>query len=138
MLTLSRQPGWAERLLALVESYRAKPFVWGEADCATFFAEAVQAVTGFHPLVGYMPYSSELGAMKMLAGSGYDDMLHFARCLFPEVAPSLARRGDIGFIADRERLTCPAVIVGHEAVSRNQAGWLMFPVASLATAFRIG
>lgn len=138
MLDLTRKPGWPDRLLAAVASHRAQPFAWGQHDCATLFGAAVEAVTGFHIMAAYLPYDSERGAMKQLAGSGYRDMEHFARCMFPTVAPAQARRGDLGMTKDLVRLSCPAVILGAEAVSRDQSGWIVFPAKLLTVAFRVG
>jgi len=138
MLELKRLPGWPERLLAAVEAHRAQPFAWGSFDCATLFAAAVESVTGVHVLAAHMPYDSERGAMERLAASGYRDMQHFASCLFPAIAPARARRGDIGFVAAKERLSCPAIIVGDEVVSRAREGWITFSVSSLVAAYRVG
>lgn len=138
MLVLSRLQDWPERLMALVDDHRNHTFAWGRYDCATFFAEAVERVTGVHVLAAHMPYDSERSAMEKLAASGYRDMEHFATCLFPATAPAQARRGDIGFASRKERLSCPAVVLGAEAVSRDQSGWVVFPVTSLVSAFRVG
>jgi hypothetical protein len=135
---LVREAGWADRLLAVVAHHRAQPFAWGQYDCATLFAEAVQAVTGCHVLAAYMPYDSERGALEMLASSGQRHMLDWCRYRFPEIPVSMARRGDLVFPEKIGRLACPAVVLGSDAVSRDEKSWLCMPTGLMITAFKVG
>lgn len=138
MIEAPRLEDWPERLIRTVSAHRAAPFAWGEFDCATFFAAAVEAVIGIDPLTAYRPWASERDAARVLLDHGYRDMAHFTECLFPEIAPAKARRGDIGFCAERKVLTCPAVILGAEAAQRDERSWLMFPASTIIRAFRVG
>lgn len=137
-LGLRRRAGWDLRLMEVVDRHRRAPFDWGAHDCATFFNDAVDAVADFRPLVAHMPWDSEVAARRRLVEAGYRDMVGFCRTFFPEIPPAQARRGDIGFAEVRHALSCPAVIVGSEAVTRNEHGWLLVPVALLTTTFKIG
>lgn len=45
-----RHADWPERLADFIEARRHLPFAWGRQDCATFAADALQALTGQDPL----------------------------------------------------------------------------------------
>jgi hypothetical protein len=138
MLELTRLENWPDRLMATVERHRTAEFEWGVYDCATLFADAVQAVTGTDPLAAFRPWKTERSArMKMIKG-GWKDMKSFCRDHFPDVAPSKAGRGDLGFAAQSHNLMCPAVIVGAHAVSRDEKGWIVMPTSLLTLAFKVG
>ena len=138
MLELTRLENWPERLLTTVERHRAAEFDWGVYDCATLFAEAVEAVTGTDPLQRFRPWISERSArMKMIKG-GWKDMKSFCRDHFTEIPPSMAGRGDLGFPAQTVNLTCPGIIVGAHAVSRDEKGWIVVPTSLLTMAFKVG
>jgi hypothetical protein len=42
----------AAAMATVVRAWWRRPFAWGTADCATFAAQCVHAVTGRHPLAG--------------------------------------------------------------------------------------
>jgi len=138
MLELTRLDDWPERLMATIERHRMAAFEWGVYDCATLFADAVEAVTGVDPLSQYRPWKSERSARMKMIRAGWKDMKAFARDHFPEIAPSMARRGDVGFAQQANALSCPAVIVGAHAVSRDEKGWIVMPASVLTIAFRVG
>lgn len=137
-LALKRRSGWDLRLMAVIDAHRRQPFSWGDFDCATFFNDAVDAVADFRPLVAHMPWDSEGSARRRLVAAGYRDMAGFCRTFFPEIPTAQARRGDVGFAEARHALSCPAVIVGAEAVTRNEHGWLVVPASLLVQCFKIG
>ena len=138
MMLLARRPDWAERLLECVDRHRANRFEWGRYDCATFFNDAVTAVADGYPLAAHMPWTSERSAAAALLRSGYRDVLHFVETHFPEISPAMAQRGDLGFVDNRHALTCPAVIVGVDAVTRSETSWLSFPATALVRTFKVG
>ena len=138
LVEMRRRSGWDLRLMEVVQTHRRQPFAWGAYDCATFFNDAVDAVAGFRPLVAHMPWDSEQAAARRLIAAGYRDMAEFCRTFFPEIPPAHARRGDVGFADVRHALSCPAVIVGAEAVTRTESGWLTLPACLLVQCFKIG
>lgn len=138
MLDLQRVTGWPERLITVVGDHRAQAFAWGKYDCATFFGDCVERITGLDLFAAYWPWRSEREAAEKLIASGYRDMEHFTASLLPAIAPAMARRGDVGFPAGRPRLSCPYVIMGAEAMSRDERDWLVVPTALLATTYRVG
>jgi len=138
MLELTRLDDWPERLMATIERHRTAVFEWGVYDCATLFADAVEAVTGVDPLASYRPWKSERSARMKMIKAGFKDMRAFARAHFPEINPSQAGRGDLGFASQANHLSCPAVIVGAHAVSRDEGGWIVMPTNVLTMAFKVG
>lgn len=125
-------------MLAALEYQMEGPFEWGKRDCGTMYAHAVTAMTGCDPMCDFGVWDSEISALKCLAKTGHQTMLSYVSAYFQMIAPSQAGRGDIGFPDNRERLSCPAIITGSEAVSRNQSGILMIPRSSITVAFRVG
>lgn len=95
-LPLTRLPDWPERLALTIERARGVPFTWGEADCVSFAAAAVHAVTGadvLGPVRG--GWSSAGGAYRLLRRRGG---LLAAVCSVvgsPRPDVKLARRGDV-------------------------------------------
>lgn len=138
MLKLERHAAWADRLIATVERHRAHKFEWGTYDCATLFADCVDAVAELDPLAAHRPWSGPETAARRLVASGHESVLGLVEVLFPEVAPSFAQRGDIGFARDTGALACPFIIVGAEAVSRNDRGFIVVPRDRLIRTFKVG
>lgn len=133
-----RRPDWSERLIATLIRHQAQPFGWGGSDCATLFADAVEAVTGVDPLAEWRPWADRTAAERALVRSGYRSVAELVVDRFPEITPATAQRGDIGFTIEFHRLMSPAVVVGSEAVSRDQKGWIVFPRTELVRAFKVG
>jgi hypothetical protein len=101
-MTRERLPDWPERLHALVQSRRARPFVWGQHDCGLFVADAVDAVTGWDPAAGLRgTYATRRGAYRALVPWG--GLVGFAQHCAVQVGaetvrPAGAKRGDIGAV----------------------------------------
>ena len=138
MTAMTRLDDWPERLAAVVACHRAAEFGWGTFDCATFFADAVQAVCGEDPFNGHGCWASERDALRVLARTKCRSVKECCDARFPIIPASMAQRGDAGYHAAFEPLSCPLVVVGVEAVSRTEAGWLIVPTRLLTTVYRIG
>jgi hypothetical protein len=134
---MPRVETWPEDLHAVVRRHRALPFVWGETDCACLFRDAVVAMTGADPLAGMRPWYSATTAARSLKHLGFSTALDLMRDRFEEIAPAAAGRGDCGFLEERDALSAPAIILGAEAVSRNEQGFVIVPVSLITIAFRI-
>lgn len=129
---------WDQRLVAVIAEHQSRPFAWGEADCAALFAAAVAAVTGRDPLAAFRPWASEHDALRRLAGTGAPSVVAWVAERFDEIVPADARRGDVGYAAEAEMLSFPAIIVGALAMSRNAEGWIIIPRARIVRAFKVG
>ncbi|MFM2422453.1 MAG: hypothetical protein RL291_983, partial [Pseudomonadota bacterium] len=135
---MQRRTDWAERLMDHIARQQGLAFAWGRADCGTLFAGAVESVTGINPLAPFGVWTTEREAMEVLARMGVPSIFEFCVATFRAIQPADARRGDVGFTRSLTRLTCPAVITGAEAVSRDANGWIAFPRCELAVAFQVG
>lgn len=135
----ARREDWPARLLAFVEARRAMPFAWGGNDCALFAADGVREMTGEDFAAAFRGrYTTAAGALKALRRNGYLDLADCAsRLLGDEVAPALARRGDVVLFAAAEG---PAlgVSIGRVAIAAGPEGVSEIPRALWARAWRVG
>lgn len=135
----TRLPDWTDRLMHTVAAHQAHAFAWGSFDCATLFGDCVLAITGEDPLARFKPWRSSTAAARALFQSGSPDVAAFVATILPGIAPASAKRGDFGYAAGpRDRLQFPAVIVGAEALSRNETGFVVIPRGLIVDAFTVG
>lgn len=91
-----RKPDWEARLAAYLEPLRLRPFAWGQHDCCTFTAGAVEAMTGVDPMPEFRGrYSSAIGSARALRQFGQGTLAATMDDKFEVVTHSLAQRGDI-------------------------------------------
>jgi hypothetical protein len=123
---------------AVLAEHRAHPFEWGVSDCS-LFADVVYAITGFDPIAQVRGYDSEITALRALRVAGFQTTADLVRASFAPIDPAHAQRGDLGYPAFiRHPLMSPAVIDGPVAFSKSPGeGWIVFPVASLATVYAV-
>jgi len=140
MLQLTRRHDWPERLNDIVAAHREWPgTIWyGQYDCGVLFSDVVWGMTDVDPLEELGRWNSEDSATRVMLSTGHRSMKDHLDTKLEAIPVASARRGDVGYAADPQPLTCPAVIVGAEAVSRGPDGWIVFPVSKLITAYRIG
>lgn len=133
----ARFPDWPDRLAEVVREHALAPFAWGRYDCATLWVEAIAAMTGFDAAAGFSAWRTERGALTALRRRGFASVADYVATLAPRVAPARAGRGDLGFPADPAPLMSPAIILGAEAVSRNEYAWIVLPRSRLVTCYRV-
>lgn len=139
MIDLVRTDGWDIRLAELVAAEQAAAFAWGRHDCATLAVAVVRALTDTDIAAGVAPWFSPLSAARALRLAGAESAETFFATRLPAIDPASARRGDLVYAdAPVDPLGCPAVLTGAEAQSRNEAGWVVFPRALVARAYRVG
>lgn len=137
MLSLKRLPGWRGRLSTRIEARRHIAFAWGANDCALFAADCVEAMTGID-LAGEFrgAYQDQAGARALLDRLGAADVADHAATLLPEIAPSLARIGDIAAI--RQSLGVGLVmVIGAHLVGPGPKGLMTLPLSAAVRAFRV-
>jgi hypothetical protein len=136
-LILTRKENWPELLLAAVEEARSKPFAWGRHDCCTFAADCVLAMTGadlMEPFRGR--YTSARGAVKVVAKAGHAALADAWCAALPEIAPGMARRGDVVLFAAVEGLAV-GVATGTQAVAAGPDGVTLVPMELWLKAWRV-
>ncbi len=93
---MHRKPDWEVRLADFLEPLRARPFAWGEHDCCTFAAGAVQAMTGVDPMPEFRGrYSTPRGSARALRRFGAGTLAATLDSKFEATDAGLAQRGDI-------------------------------------------
>lgn len=136
---MPRLPDWPRRLVEFVEAHAETPFSWGGHDCVLFAAGAVAAVTGEDPAAEIRGrYRTRLGALRLIRARGFDDLAGVLAARFGQVAPAMARRGDLGFVAGGEGPSI-VVCVGDRFVGpREPRGLAHLPFSAATAAFRVG
>jgi hypothetical protein len=103
-----RLSDWEARLNDYISSKRGEAFAWGENDCCTFSAGAVEALTGVDPMTEYRgKYDTALGSARALGGKTLEEVLDEK---FPEAPIGFAQRGDLVLMDD-----CVGVVAGDYA-----------------------
>lgn len=99
-MSMQRLWDWRERLGRMIESAQQLEFQWGTFDCALHVSNCVRAMTDVDPAADHRgTYSSEAGAASIYGASLETFIASQASALgWPEVAVTLARRGDMVFI----------------------------------------
>jgi len=102
-MTMQRFPDWPRRLHLLVESSKAVTFDWGRYNCGLFVARWIRECTGVDLSAPYVGKCSDEASAEALFLNGHQDLGSFAAAIaaangMPEVAPTLARRGDVVWV----------------------------------------
>jgi hypothetical protein len=137
METLQRLKGWEHKLYAETLSAMSKAHAWGQHDCVTFAADIVRTLTGGRlrdDLRG--TYDSPIGALRVIRKMGAEGVGDLVALYLPEVAPSIARRGDIILASEPHEFL--AVCVGRTAVGPSASGMIHVPMSQAVRAFRVG
>lgn len=93
---MHRKPDWDARLAAYLEPLRTRPFAWGEHDCCTFTAGAVEAMTGVDPIPEFRDrYTTAIGSARALRRYGAGTLAATLDGKFARISPPLAHRGDL-------------------------------------------
>lgn len=136
---MPRLEGWEERLHAVLRRHAKLPFSWGQSDCFILPADAVEASTGTDPWAAERPYDSAAHVVRRLAELGAKDIGDLFAKAFPEIHPSVARRGDIG------RATYPGaelgggvVVIGADVIGKGERGLVRLPLSAMTRAFKVG
>lgn len=135
---------WPERLAAMVEEARNKPFAWGSHDCALWACSVIAMLTDIDPAESVRgTYQTTVGAVRALRELGghhlRDVALHLADLYdFPEIPPAMAQRGDL--------VLCPSgaewpealgVCLGAKAAITGATRLTFVPMSTALLAWRI-
>lgn len=136
-MVIARRPDWPQVLSRYLEESRAKPFAWGEHDCALFVARWVDRVTGSDIERKFRDvYRSAEGAAEII--DHYGGLSGIATHYLGEpVEINFARRGDVALFDGRHGDTL-GLVIGLEVVAPGAAGWVARPVFGCRSAWRVG
>jgi len=129
---------WETALARYIEQCRSIPFKWGEHDCATFCAGAVQAITGedlFAPFRGLYADEESAGAIVAEWAEGDYEALITGIVGEPK-AVEFANRGDI-VLSLRYRLPTIGVCVGERSAFVTKKGLTFAPTIDSEKAWSI-
>ena len=102
---MSRLSDWEARLSAYIAEKRGEAFAWGQHDCCTFSAGAVEAMTGVDAMPEFRgKYDTALGSVRILDGKTLEQVLDDK---FAEVPIGFAQRGDLAMLD-----CCVGVVAG--------------------------
>lgn len=143
MSAFLRLPDWPERLDAVIESARHRPFIWGQHDCCLFVADAVAAITGVDFASDWRDqYGDVIDARQLIRKCGFRSFTDLVSVLcqasgWPEITPARAGRGDVCIlILDSTEHLCLCT-GAHLAVPGDQ-GLVFYPRSLAQRAWRIG
>lgn len=130
-----RRADWQLRLAAVTQRCQAEPFAWGAADCCTWAADVVEAVTGRDPAADVRgAYSSALGALRLARRRGGLVQACEQR-LGARVRPCMAQPGDIG-MAREGRLPMLVACMGAAWLGQGPAGLAVVRPDAVRVAWR--
>ncbi len=129
---MNRTDGWEARLREVLTGARTKAFNWGEYDCASLAAEAIQALTGQDLFEEYRgSYSTGREAYRRVAQIGGVTALPGHHGLMTIALPH-AGRGDI-ILFERSLGVCD----GFFSFFREESGLLRKPTLNCNKAWRV-
>lgn len=133
---MKRAADWPARLYAYVESRRDVPFAWGDNDCCSFAAGAIEAMTGERLDVGFeRETAGHAAAMLADVGgvAGIADLKLGAR-----QSGRTARRGDIVLVEQSDDRDLLGVALGVGVAVPGRAGVLILPRSAAVHCWRVG
>lgn len=137
-----RIKGWQDAHKAVIDRHMALPFEWGVSDCLILMVENASAITGFDyfKLGGKTAwkYTTAAGAQKLMLKRGYNDVAEVIADYFPQIAPTLAQRGDLA-IVDVGGVQAGGVFTSLGVMVKDEDTPVQFlPVSSVVWAFKVG
>lgn len=133
-----RLKDWRGRLQAYLSEVATQPFRPGRHDCALFAAGAVKAMTGRDLARGYRSkYRSLARGRELLRAQGFEDPVALVAAHFEEVAPIMAREGDIAVLVDEDAALAFGVVQGAGIYVLRPAGLGLAPLSHAVRAFRV-
>jgi len=134
-----RLEGWEQRLDAVIEAARHRPYVLGEHDCFRVACQVIEALTGVDRWPQFSGYRTRREALARLAAHGSN--FEAAGDWFfgsERVEAREARRGDIVALASLNGEKHLAVCMGAQSACLTDAGLASVPTAACICAWRIG
>jgi hypothetical protein len=139
----TRVQDWPEQLAAWVEENRARPFAWGEWDCAIAANDCVKRITGLD-LIGDLAWHGMRAALRQLEAAGGLEAAITARLGAPIAAP-FAQRGDVVLLditrvpPEHAGIGAVGVCLGEVVCAPSIAGLVFIPMSSGAVcAWKVG
>ena len=136
---MKRRFDWRSRLYTALDTFAARPFVWGSDDCTHFAAAMVEAMTDANPLDDVSPgaYDDAESAAEALSDLGYGDLASYLAETFEEVPIAYARVGDIAVVDSEGIGEGLGIVLGEFLAVRMATGIGRVPRTLAIHAFRV-
>lgn len=134
-----RLEGWEQRLAAVIEDARHRPYVLGEHDCFRLACRVIEALTGVDRWPAFAGYKTKREALVKLAH--YGSSFEAAGDWFfgvERMSPKLAQRGDIVALQSDDGDKHLGVALDHRAAFMATGGLFYVPVTTALCAWRVG
>ena len=135
---MARVDHWERLLTAVIDTARAKPFVWGVHDCPTFAFETRMILTGGEDVAALWRgrYTTAIGGERVRRSLGWASLEEMGRALLgePRQAVLLTQRGDV-VLADTGLGF--GICTGATAVGMAPEGLMTVPLTSCQLAWPI-
>lgn len=136
---MTRLAGWEERLAAVLDDARQRPYALGEHDCFRLACRVVQALTGRDRWPEFAGYATRREAVARLAahGSTFEAAgdWFFGR---ERMDVRLAQRGDIACVQTDDGEKHLGVVLGAQTALLAPEGLVYWRTRRCACAWRVG
>ena len=131
---MTRDDNWRAALSKYISAVGAKPFKFGEHDCALFAAGAIEAMTGEDIAASFRGYTSEIEGLMKVKRAGYDSHVDVFRLdLDPTEDP---QTGDIAVVEGFDGMTV-GVVVDNVVIVAGRRKLERVAVAEIQEAFAV-
>jgi hypothetical protein len=133
-----RVVGWEERLLAVLDKHRTKPFCWEASNCGNLMADVVEALRGEpgHISAHLGGFKSARGAAKKIRTGGFESLSQLVAHGLDETPVSFAQRGDLCII-EVDGVEYGGCIVDGVGVGKAEAGLMRVELSLVKRAFEV-
>lgn len=133
-----RRADWRARLVDYLGTQSRARFAPGRVDCCLFAAGAVEAMTGFDPAARWRgKYRRLEDGFELLRADGFADHAAVIEGLFPEIAPSFARVGDVVALPGDAGIAALGVVQGGGVYCLQPSGMAVVSRLEIRRAFSI-
>lgn len=136
---MTRLPDWRSRLMRAAAEAAHQPIAYGQHDCFLFALDAVDAMCGTAWAAECRGRYTTLRE-GLVAGrrAGFADHVAFIAARLPEIAPALARVGDLAVTMGTDGLAALGVVQGAGIYVLHPGGGLgTVPLTLAVGAFRV-
>ena len=145
-MALTRITDWDTKGLGpYLFAHKSDPFVWGQADCCLFAANAIQSFTGQDLAADFRgKYTDEASAFALIreitGGNSVGNAAEYCATkagLQEWRSPLLARRGDLVVIDNAGREIAGIIdLTGRFALSMAETGMIVLPLSAVKKAWK--
>lgn len=134
-----KQVGWEGRLIAYIGEKSRQDFKPGTLDCALFFADCVQLISGEDLAARYRgKYKTLAKGRRLLQADGFADHVALAAAKLEELpTPLMAQRGDGAVGLDVNGEPALGIVQGSKVYFMTHNGLTLVPLTSVSRAFRV-